>query len=254
MAAAAQLALVGRPEAVSASTSTALLPRPAAPLLCHDVSGYYADLGVSWKATRRELADAYRARGGPDNAHLTYVFQKLLSKEFRARYDALQPGERPIDQPAKQLLRQRAHLRAAQINTEHGQQVITGTDIFLSVIADLRKSRPDLFDADEAPQLECPKTRDRQPLSASTAQPWPYAYLLLGSTCSDTRRLALWQDGLVRTLANHESLRRIAVGFHGKPGTPFLVKAIGDTSVFFLNEDQECTEEVIAAAATAAIH
>jgi hypothetical protein len=248
-----RLQVVGALDAVSAATSTALLPRPGAPLVCYDVNGYYAELGVHWRATRRELADAYRERGGPDDARLTYVFQRLLNREFRARYDARQPGQRMVDEDSKQLLRQRAHLRAAAINTERGENLISGHDIFLSVLTALKNTHPESFDPEDDPGLECSTaTEDRQPPSQPPMLNWPYAYLLLGSTCSDIRRLAQWQEGIVRALANHETVQRIAVGFHGKPGTPFLVKALGDAHVFLLHEDQECTPGVIAAAATAA--
>jgi hypothetical protein len=75
-----------------ASSCTALAPDPE---VCWDVCGYYLLLGVSWKATRRELLDAYTARGGPDSERLTYVLKQLLREggQLRRRYDRAPLGE-----------------------------------------------------------------------------------------------------------------------------------------------------------------
>lgn len=75
------------------SSSQALAPRP---LMCWDVCGYYSRLGVHWKATRRQLREAYLARGaalaGKGNADLAYVLSQLLNPEIRREYDAVPLG------------------------------------------------------------------------------------------------------------------------------------------------------------------
>jgi len=57
------------------STSMALVPMDR---VCHDVNGYYRELGVDWRATKKELKEAYVERDGPNDARLTYVFKQLL--------------------------------------------------------------------------------------------------------------------------------------------------------------------------------
>lgn len=78
------------PDLASSCTELALSPQ-----VCWDVCGYYAALGVPWTASRRELLNAYTARGGPDSERLTYVLKQLLREggQLRRRYDRAPLGE-----------------------------------------------------------------------------------------------------------------------------------------------------------------
>src|SRR5690348_4532650 len=72
------------------STSMALVPVER---VCHDVNGYYRELGVDWRATRKELLQAYLAKDGQSDVRLTYVFKQLLNPQVREAYDKSPKGE-----------------------------------------------------------------------------------------------------------------------------------------------------------------
>lgn len=246
-----RLQLVGPPDRAVASASTTLIRRPApAPVVCHDVNGYYAALGVRPGASRRELADAYRARGGENDPYLTDVFKLLLSRTFRARYDALPPGHPYPDRHHVEELMRHASVKASSDNAEYGT-TLTATDILKSLGLTPEKSPHDSFDSTLTNGFDESGTRDRQP-SPTPETPWAYAYLLLGSTCENTSRLAQWQHGIGLALDRHHTRRQFVVGYHAANPEPFLLLEFGGTPVFLLNEDQDVTGELIAAAVTAA--
>src|SRR5687768_9235720 len=55
------------------STCTALVPVER---VCHDVNGYYRELGVDWRASRKELMQAYMEKDGQSSVRQTYVFKQ----------------------------------------------------------------------------------------------------------------------------------------------------------------------------------
>jgi hypothetical protein len=240
--------LVGSPDTVILSTSTALVPRPAS--VVHDVNGYYRELGVRSDATRRQLMEAYRARGGENDARLTMIFCTLLNPKQRAAYDALPPGRPMLDQPAVEEILAQASLRASRENAENGTAK-TGVDILSSLGIDLEEPRDEFLASDAGDGFDDVRKRDRQPSSNPPAA-WPYSYLLLGSTCDDIIRLAIWQAGLGHALADRDC-PQFAVGFHGIPDLPFVVSKDLGIPVVFLHEAAQVTGELIAAAATAAV-
>lgn len=247
---AGELQLVGSPDAAILSTSTTLVPAPPRPApVVHDVNGYYARLGVPTTATKRELREAYQALGGQNDAELTRIFKVLISTQQRAAYDAKQPGTTLIDQAAVEAIFRQAALSASRMNDEYGTGMTARE--FLSTQAE-RTGNPLLqFLASGSPAgFDDDGTRDRHPSSNPPAA-WPYAYLLLGSTCDDVARLAQWQEGLVHALADR-GYPRFAVGFHAMTEQPFLVAKQQGIPLFFLHETAEVTGELIAAAANAA--
>lgn len=243
-----RLQLVGPPENVVLSTSTALVPRPAQPV--HDVNGYYRALGVPHDATRRQLMEAYQARGGENDAYLTLVFRTLLNPQQRAAYDALPPGQPLYDQPTVAEVLRMAAVRASRENALYGTQK-TGRDILSTLGIRLEEPSSEFLASTAGDSFDDVRTRDRQPSSNPPAA-WPYSYLLLGSTCDDLIRLALWQGGLGHALADRDC-PRFAVGFHGMPGLPFVVSKDLGIPVVFLHEEAEVSGELIAAAAAAAV-
>src|SRR2546430_5026109 len=76
------------PLVFSTSTAVACIP-------IFDVNGWYAALGVSLRATRVQLRDAYLRLGGHRSARLTHIMHQLLDPTMRAEYDRQQFG-RPI--------------------------------------------------------------------------------------------------------------------------------------------------------------
>lgn len=245
-----RLQLVGSPEHVSASASTALAVRQGGVLVCHDVNGYYAALRVSPTATRRELTDAYRERGGPNDAWLTHCFQQLHNRQTRAIYDARPPGQPLVDRYIVDDLRRQASLHVAAGNARTGGRK-TAEDILKSLGIEGGDPFPASLDSEDSDRFDDVEGRNRQssPQSKETS---PYAYLLLDSACDDVDRLTHWQIGLGLALSHRGFHRHYAVGFHATSEQPYLVVDLGGTPALFLHEAWDVTEELIAAAATAA--
>lgn len=247
-----RLQLVGRPQDAAVSTSTALALRQGGAVACEDVFGYYAALGVGPQATRRDLLAAYQAKDGQSDAFITYAFKRLLDRQFRARYDVMTPQQLRMDAYQRAELLRRASLKAAYINAS-GDSFISAQDILSSLGIQFTGAARESLDSVGTTGFHESGSTFRQDDPNTPVTTWSYSYLLLGSTCDDRSRLAEWQQGLATSLANQPNLPRFAVGFHGLPGKPFLYLGVGDTPVFFLHESADVTEELVAAAANAAI-
>jgi hypothetical protein len=239
---AASLQRVGHPEDLLASTSTALVRRRGGVVVCYDVKGYYAALGVPATATRQELGRAYLAAGGPQDHRLTYIFHKLLDRSFRARYDALKPGQTTLDRYDKDELLRRASLRAAQLNSER-DFYISAIDILKSIGVEFADVQRDSLDSAEGDGFHGSRSTFRQEDLSNPVSTWSYAYLLLASTCDDvpgwpSGRKEL--DGRPGGPWNSPIRRRIPRDVRSsrsswlKPGFP----------VFFLHEEADVTGEL----------
>ncbi|WP_428957810.1 hypothetical protein [Streptomyces sp. cg35] len=239
------LQLVGRPDHAILSTSRVLVPLRSA-TICVDANGYYRALGVRPGASRRELMHAYRAQGGENDAYLTYVMGQLLNAKTRAQYDATPLGRPFPDRYVVAGWRRQAEHIAARRDTGE-----TTEDILESLIRAAEEPNGQFLDSAPAEGFDDDGKRNRQS-SAHSPAAWPYAYLLLDSTCDDMSRLAQWQEGLGRALAD-QGIHQFTVGFHGTSDLPFLVAKDVGTPVLFLHENASVTGELIAAAATAAV-
>ena len=244
-----RLQLVGRPETAIISTSTALLPRQGGAVVSHDVNGYYAALGVRPTASRRELMAAYRDLDGQKSDYLTYAFKRLLDRRFREAYDARPPGRPVLDRYAEEEILRQAHRRAAQEQLSTGSPV-TAADILFSLRPPSEEAGPRFLDSATPARFDDAGTGNRQ--SPPSSSPPAYSYLQYGSTCDDPHRMAQWQEGIARVLSSDGSVPQFAVGYHGIAGTAFFIMKMGGTPVIFLHEETEVTDELIAAAATAA--
>lgn len=71
----------------------------------HDVNRWYADLGVSARASRREIARAYRELDGSDSVWLTHCFTSLWDRDTRRAYDRCRSGTRYWDEYELELAR-----------------------------------------------------------------------------------------------------------------------------------------------------
>lgn len=246
----AGLQISGRPEHIIISTSTALVPalRPAP--VVHDVNGYYARLGVSPTATKREIREAYQALDGPNDAELTEIFKVLINRDRRAAYDARQPGSTYLDRAAVQTILRKAAAQASRENAEYGTGR-TARDIVKTLAEETGNPVLQFLASGSAEGFHDDGERDRHPSSSPPAA-WPYSYLLLASTCDDVDRLAQWREGLAQALAGR-GCTHFAVGFHAANGQPFLVVRDIGIPVVFLHERATVTGELITAAATAVV-
>jgi hypothetical protein len=96
------------------STSLALERWPS---IIWDVNAYYATLGVSTHATRREIREAYQRLNGHDSERLTYIVKQLLNDEVRRAYDACRFNTLFYDRYLDKVFKERDKVEARR----HGQ-------------------------------------------------------------------------------------------------------------------------------------
>ncbi len=215
------------------STSMALVPVEH---VCHDVNGYYRELGVHWRATRKELREAYVAKDGPNDARLTYVFKQLLDPVTREAYDKSPKGELFLDDYTEDDLKRRAHEEAArrsglgqavsrdEVLDEWGYQVLDDT--------------PEGVDRVRAMGNDRPRRAERKP--------WGYSYWAWQTKdfVQNEARLQQWQKLLAVAAVQYGEIPEVVLGVTSMSDQPFMLEDIsGDTVVFFSTE-QEPTAEI----------
>lgn len=215
--------------------------------ICWDVNGYYRDLGVHWKATKRELFLAYRDGDGPNNARLTYVFKQLLNADVRARYDRAPLGSQFVDKYVMEALTRAIKQEMARRGMDQGDPDQFGRAArffgFDVDDSDSRDDTPDTGFADDVDKepvesedvSDPPETLEASPVEV----PFQYPYYLWRSTCGDRDALGRWQALLVAALAKKGVKQRISIGFHGRMAHPWVTAAVGYRTVVFLNQHIE---------------
>lgn len=225
-----------------ASTCLALL---SSPVVCWDVNGYYRDLGVHWKATRKQLRDAYVARGGPNSERLTYVFKQLLDVAVRREYDRTPLGEVFLDAYVSERVRRQACLRAA---AKRARGEVADEEQELSDLGYVIEDEEPEGARDEPSQVVDDRDEEVQSPPGRT-QPWRYSHYLWRSAETDTDRLREWQGLLVGALGRRGENIRIAVGYCGRMAHPWVVGTVGFRTVVFLNDREQPTAEMAEAVA-----
>ena len=203
------LSVVGYGPVVCSSCSD-LVPDP---LVCWDANGYYASLGVHWRATRAQLRRAFQERDGHSSDWLTYVLTQLLNPQVRRAYDRTPLGQRFLDDRFEQ---ERIHRQAREAARLRQQQ--TGEEVS---VEEVLEESGYVLDED-------------YPDSGDYAEPWAWAYYLRDVQCYDTDRLAIWQSLVVSELIRRGAVVRFAVGF-AKTATAYFTRREGpDTLVAYL--------------------
>lgn len=236
--------LVGRGP-VEASTCVAL--EGPLPLHIWDVNGYYRDLGVHPRATRKELMRAYQAHGNNPSARVTYVFKQLLETSIRRAYDLMPLGEQFIDQYVMDEVHRQVKMEMSRQFARNNIQC--ERDIFANIKdpdydeilnqMGFRKVPEDnpgesldtTPDDNETPKEPAERRGQRETVFA-------YSYYLWRSKCDDHERLARWQEHLISALVERGIQTRIAVGYLGRMAHPMAVGTVGTRVVVFLNEDE----------------
>jgi hypothetical protein len=212
--------------ALTWSTSTALLPVENP---CYDVNGYYRELGVHWRATRKELAQAYTDLDGQQFPRLTYIFKQLLNPKIREAYDRAPQGEPFLDAYTDEQLKRRAHteahcrvskgedISAAQIMDEWGYTLLTDDEV--DSVSPIGK---DLIYGDD---------------------PWEYSYYAWKTSTylPDVHRLRRWQE-LLSTAASQRGVSpRMVIGTTAVSDQPFMLEDVNGNQVIFFSEDASPT-------------
>lgn len=215
----------------SSETALALSPE-----ICWDANGYYRELGVHWRASRRELREAYRERNGDQSIRLTYVFCQLLDPQIRAAYDRTPLGEVFMDDWVQEDLKRRARAEAyrrSMCGVESHRDDVLQEWGYASVPEDTENDGEPVDSDDELMQDE-PRYQES----------WGYAFYLLRTIFGDEDLLREWQELLLRELSVRGCTVRFSVGMVGKEHAPALFWVNGQDFIFFLNEEHRPTPEL----------
>jgi hypothetical protein len=207
------------------STSTALVPVQR---ICHDVNGYYRELGVNWRATRRELAVAYMARNGMASSRLTYIFKQLLNPKVREAYDRTGPGGEFLDDYTQTDLKRRASDEAVRRSTLG--QTASADDIM-----------------DEWGYVTVPEDGidSVSPMGKDRGQrrngPWNYSYYAWKTSgyLQNEERLQQWQELLSMAAARQRVAPVLAIGLTAMSDRPFMLEDINGKPVVFFPEESQ---------------
>ncbi len=204
------------------STSTALVP---VEFVCADVNGYYRELGVDWRATRKELAVAYMAVGGMGSPRLTYVFKQLLNPKVREEYDKTRAGEPFFDDYTVEELKRRAA-------DEAGRRSLMGQTISVDEIID---EWGYVSFADDEVDSVSPMREDRY---QRPELPWTYSYYAWKTTSylQDEKLLRQWQELLSTAASRCGVAPQLALGLTAVSDQPFMMKHVGNKPVVFFTE------------------
>ena len=214
------------------SSSKDLEPYPS---VCWDVNGYYRDLGVFWRASKRQLMEAYRDLDGPNSERLTYVFRQLLQRRVRQEYDLMPPGSVFLDDYVQQEIFRNAKKESVRRNQKG---VLVSPERVLeewgfSLVPD------DGSDAEVDSSEHVCHTNDAG--EDRDLDLWPYSYYQLGTTCQDEDSMVQWQSLLIEELHSRGIVIQFAVGFTGNHD-PYHIEWLDDLPIFYLADTMEPDE------------
>lgn len=224
------------------STSMALVPVER---VCHDVNGYYRELGVDWRASRKELREAYMALDGQSSARLTYVFKQLLDPLIREAYDKSPKGEVFLDDYTEDDLKRRAHEEAAKRST-FGQAV--SADEVLDDWGYMALDPEEGVDSVRAVRKDLPQRK-------AAGRDWKYSYYAWRTEdfVQNEVRLQEWQELLSKAAAQVGSSAEVAIGVTSMVRLSdqwFIIEPVDDKPVVFFFTDVEPTTEIAEQALT----
>lgn len=213
------------------STSMALVPVVR---VCHDVNGYYRELGVDWRATRKELREAYVALDGPNDARLTYVFKQLLDPLVRESYDRAMKGEIFLDDYTEEDLKAKAAREAASRSQRLGKPVSSD-----DVLDDWGYVSLDDEEVDSVKAVRQDRRRRR-------AQEWNYSYYAwrTRSFVQDEARLQEWQNLLSAEASRRGSHPEMGIGVTSVSDQPYMMDYVHERPVLFFSTETEPTQEI----------
>lgn len=195
------------------------------PTIVWDVNGYYAELGVTHKATRAELKAAYQAKQGWGSARLTYILRQLLDVEIRAAYDSARPGSVFFDEYV-----------ARWFHDQTLRDSIAEEGRLLTLDERIERGQEEL---DLSQYMNKPYDLDRDTPDAVTLS-WRWGYYLYGAYSHNHELLNKWQNLLLA--AKTLKPEKLCVGLlAASDSAPVRLVLIGLRLVAFVKEDSEPT-------------
>jgi hypothetical protein len=227
------------------SSSTALALRNQ---VCHDVNGYYREMGVHWRCSGRELTQAYCDQLGPDSARLTYIFKQLRDPLIREAYDSSPLGVPFMDDYTERWIKRRAATEASARMSRTGrftsaEEVLQ--DWGLYTFDDAPGSEDNAPTSENGPLDTAGETVEDQPKKEAAA-PWGYAsYAWKTSTfLRDEERLGAWQAALGRAARIRSFHSPLAIGSTGVSVPPFTLVEVRGEWVILFSEAEEPSDHV----------
>lgn len=216
-----------------ASPTVALAIRP---IVCWDVNGYYGALGVHWKATRKELREAYQSLNGQNSVYLTYVLKQLLNDEIRYEYDCMPLGEQFLNDD---YVQDALKAKAAEVASRRSKEGRYTTP--REVVEEQYRFIPEADEAaDGAPD---PEMSDPDATVTDDGN-WPWPYYVWRTFAQDTAKLSAWQTLLVSAMAERGFTGSFAVGLFGRQPHRVLTGWTEDNLVIYLSVREDATQEL----------
>lgn len=193
------------------------------PTIVWDVNHYYADLGVSFRASREELKKAYQAKEGWKSQRLTYVLKQLLNPEIRAAYDATQIGNEFFDAYVAQYVKEQML-----------QDAVERTGRIPTIDERLDEIEEEFEEVDFEKYLNTEIRLDNEPDDVISRISFRWGYYMLRTSTFDPDKLQQWQGLLLK--APVPKPHELAVGLMAGSEAIKLMQ-IGFRTVAFLNEN-----------------
>lgn len=224
--------------AKTVSSCIDLVPYPS---ICWDVNGYYRELGVFWRASKKELREAYQKANGPDDARLTYIFRQLLNDNVRYEYDRMEFGSIYIDDYVQEQILRNAKLEARRRTNldqwTHEEDVLKEWGfVFVDEVDE--ENQPEDLTKDAGTDMVNTKPVFPEDL-------WPYSFYKLGTNTHSVDLLKEWQHLLLEELKGHSI--KFSVGW-SKRGSGFKLLKHEDLMIFFLQEESTPSKRIAQAA------
>lgn len=223
------------PAVCSSCTDLALDPE-----ICWDVNGYYRELGVHWKATRKELRRAYAERNGQDSIRLTYVLLQLLDPEVRREYDRTPLGGQFLDEYAQEEIRMRAYeevgrrMRAGQ---EADADSILGEWGYQMVAEEEEPEDQDIFHS-SGPYIDGVNRITPDTPEDDLSKSWGFGYYLWRRDHHNLNFLRdflpQWQSDLIREMSYRGITMPFGVGICTDTEREYHIRREGPNVVFYL--------------------
>lgn len=195
------------------STSLALERWPS---IIWDVNAYYAELGVSPHATRRQIKQAYQARGS-ESPRLTFIVKQLLNDKVRRAYDACRFNtvfyDRYVDKAFRDFVREEAYQAR---ETEESQPTSMETD-----------------EEDLNYQVGAVDDGEFGDLLSDPSQKWEWGFFLWRTANPNVGLARRWRECVYQALLGQNV--SLSVGLMGGPEVVKLVMVDG-LRVAFINQ------------------
>jgi hypothetical protein len=196
------------------------------PVIVWDTNNYYRELGISFRASNRDIKEAYQKLNGQLSVRLTYIVKQLLNSVIRERYDATKPGGVFFDKYIAEYVKSQMlkdHIKEHGRSLSLEEQIAQGhTDLGLDEFINKEFSL-DGVDNTEAGKL-----------------PFRWGYYLKATHDHQLKKLRVWQQVLCRVF---DISTKLTLGLFDGDTSAYLER-IGYRDVAFINVHAEPTERL----------